>query len=120
MLEYLQRDLLRSTLCVALCRAGVYLTLQHWTNCMESDQPTTGRTRGPAPLTTAVRQRLQKLFEHAQRCLEKDDHDYANQLFTQCVVEDPDNLIYLQFFLTNLQKKYSDNKKGGKLAGLKI
>ena len=87
---------------------------------MESDQPTAGRTRGPAPLTTAVRQRLQKLFEHAQRCLEKDDHDYANQLFTQCVVEDPDNLIYLQRFLANLQKKYGDNKKGGKLAGLKI
>ena len=120
MLEYLQRDLLRSTLCVALRWAVVYLTQLHWTNCMESDQPTTERTRGPAPLTIAVRQRLQKLFEHAQRCLEKDDHDYANQLFTQCVVEDPDNLIYLQRFLANLQKKYGDNKKGGKLAGLKI
>ena len=87
---------------------------------MESDQPTAGRTRGPPPPPTAVRQRLQKLFEHAQRCLEKDDHDYANQLFTQCVVEDPDNLIYLQRFLANLQKKFGDNKKGGKLAGLKI
>ncbi|MCH7751402.1 MAG: hypothetical protein IH898_04535 [Planctomycetes bacterium] len=87
---------------------------------MESDQPTAGRTRGPPPPPTAVRQRLQKLFEHAQRCLEKDDHDYANQLFTQCVVEDPDNLIYLQRFLANLQKKFGDNKKGGKLAGLRI
>jgi tetratricopeptide (TPR) repeat protein len=87
---------------------------------MESDQPTTGKTRGPAPLTTAVRQRLQKLFEHSQRCTDKNDHDYANQLFSQCVSEDPANLIYLQSFLANLQKKYGDNKKGGKLAGLKI
>ena len=87
---------------------------------MESDQPTPGQTRGPAPLTTAVRQRLQKLFEHAQRCVEKNDHDYANQLFSQCIVEDPANLIYLQSFLGNLQNKYGDNKKGAKLAGLKI
>lgn len=87
---------------------------------MESDSPTTGQPRGPGPLTTAVRQRLQKLFEHAQRCVEKNDHDYATQLFTQCVVEDPANLIYLQSFLANLQKKFGDNKKGSKLAVLKI
>ncbi len=87
---------------------------------MESNQPTTGQSRGPAPLTTAVRQRLQKLFEHAQRCVEKNDHDYANQLFSQCVAEDPANLIYLQSFLANLQSKYGDNKKGAKLAVLKI
>jgi len=87
---------------------------------MESNQPTSGQTRGPAPLTTAVRQRLQKLFEHAQRCVDKKDHDYANQLFSQCVAEDPANLIYLQSFLANLQSKYGDNKKGAKMAGLKI
>jgi tetratricopeptide (TPR) repeat protein len=87
---------------------------------MESDQPTPGQTRGPAPLTTAVRQRLQKLFEHAQRCRDKNDYDYANQLFSQCVAEDPANLIYLQSFLANLQSKYGDKKKGAKLAGLKI
>ena len=50
----------------------------------------------PPPPSPAVRQRLQKCFEHAQRCVEKDDFDYANDLFTQCVVEDPANLIYLQ------------------------
>ncbi len=72
-----------------------------------------------APLPTAVRQRLQKVFEHARRCMEKNDHNYANQLFTQCVVEDPSNLIYLQSFVTNLHKKYGNNKKGAKLAGLK-
>ncbi len=76
--------------------------------------------RGPAPLTASVRHRLQKLYEHAQRCVEKADHDYATQLFTQCVSEDPANTIYLQAFLGNLQKKYGNNKKGARLAGLKI
>lgn len=74
----------------------------------------------PAVLTTAARQRLQKVFEHGQRCVEKKDFDYANQLFTQCVVEDPGNLIYLQHFFGNLQKKYGDNKKGARMAGLRI
>ncbi len=87
---------------------------------MDSQPPTTGQKHGPVPVTMAVRQRLQKLFEHGQRCAEKQDHDYANELFSQCVVEDPGNLIYLQTFLANLQNKYGDNKKGAKLAGLKI
>ena len=73
-----------------------------------------------APLTAASRQRLHKVFEHAQRCTEKQDFDYANKLLTQCMVEDPGNLVYLQTFLTNLQKKYGDNQKGSRLAGLKI
>jgi tetratricopeptide (TPR) repeat protein len=50
----------------------------------------------------------------------KGDHDYANQLLSQCVSEDPANLIYLQSFLTNLRDKYNDNKKGTKFASLKI
>lgn len=75
--------------------------------------------RGPAPLTTSVRQRLQKVYEHAQRCVEKGDHDYAHQLLTECVSEDPSSTVYLQAFLGNLQKKYNNNKRGAKLAGLK-
>ena len=41
------------------------------------------------PPSTAVRQRLQQVFDHAQRCVEKGERDYASDLFTQCVVEDP-------------------------------
>jgi tetratricopeptide (TPR) repeat protein len=63
---------------------------------------------------------LQKVFEHAQRCVEKGDHDYANKLLIECVVEDPANIVYLQSFLGNLQQKYGDNKKGAKFAGLKL
>jgi len=76
--------------------------------------------RGPAPLAPAVRSRLQKVYEHAQRCVEKDDFDYAHQLFTQCVSEDPANIAYLQAMLANLQKKHGNNKKGSTLASLKI
>ena len=72
------------------------------------------------PLTPASRQRLQKVFEHAQRSADKDDFEYATQLFTQCVVEDPGNVIYLQKFFANLQKKFKDNKTGARLAGFKI
>ncbi len=73
-----------------------------------------------SPLTAASRQRLQKVFEHAQRCVDKQDFDYANKLFTQCLVEDPGNLVYLQSFLANLHKKNGDRQKGSRLAGLKI
>ncbi len=72
------------------------------------------------PLTVAVRQRLQQVFDRAQQCVEKGERDYASDLLTQCVVEDPGNLIYLQHFLANLAQKYGNNKKGARLAGMKI
>src|SRR5262249_28497844 len=72
------------------------------------------------PPPTAVRQRLQAAFDHAQRCFEKGEYDYASDLYTQCVTGDPGNLIYLQHFLANLSQKYGNNKRGARLAGLKI
>ncbi|MBN1854618.1 MAG: hypothetical protein JW829_17940 [Pirellulales bacterium] len=70
-------------------------------------------------LSPAVQHRLHQLFEHATRDAEKNDFDYANDLFSQCVAGDPANLTYLQSFLANLQKKYDNNKKGSKFAGFK-
>lgn len=72
--------------------------------------------RGPAPLAPSVRQRLQKSYERAQSA----DFDYANQLLTQCVAEDPSSVVYLNAFLANLQKKFGSNKKASPLAALKI
>ncbi len=86
---------------------------------MNSDT-STNQPSGTPPLTAATRQRLQKVFEHAQRSTAKQDYEYANKLFSQCVVEDPGNLVYLQEFLANLQKKYDGNQKGSRLSGLKI
>ena len=87
---------------------------------MESETPAGAVPHGLAPLTAATRQRLQKVFEHAQRCVDKKDYDYANQLFSQCVVEDPSNIIYLQAFLDNLREKYGDNKRGSRISSLRI
>jgi hypothetical protein len=88
---------------------------------MSAPQPANSTKRsGISPVTPAVRQRLQAVFEHAQRCAEKADYEYAHDLLTQCLTEDPANLIYLQHFLGNLAQKYGNNKKGARFAGLKI
>jgi tetratricopeptide (TPR) repeat protein len=86
---------------------------------MPAQQPTRSVRAGLPPVSAAVRQRLQAVFEHAQRCSEKADYDYAHDLFAQCMVEDPANLIYLQSFLGNLAQKYGNSKKGSRFAGLK-
>ncbi len=71
------------------------------------------------PITAAVRQRLQAVFEHGKRSAEKADYDYAHDLYAQCLVEDPANLIFLQHFLGNLAQKYGNSKKGARFAALK-
>lgn len=87
---------------------------------MNSEPATQNQQPCLPPLTAPARQRLQKVFEHGQRCVEKKDFDYANKLLTQCVVEDPGNLVYLQHFLANLQQKYGENRRVSRLSGLKI
>ncbi len=86
---------------------------------MSGQQPSRSSRTFLPPITAAVRQRLQAVFEHGQRSAEKADYDYAYDLFTQCLVEDPANLIYLQHFLGNLAQKYGNNKKGARFAALK-
>lgn len=86
---------------------------------MSAQQPTKSHRSVLPPITAAVRQRLQAIFEHAQRSAEKGDHDYAHDLYSQCVIEDPANLIYLQRFLGNLSQKYGNNKRGARFAALK-
>src|SRR3954466_1340945 len=86
---------------------------------MAAQQPTRGSRSGLPPVTGAVRQRLQAVFEHAKRSAEKADYDYAHDLFAQCLVEDPANLIYLQHFLGNLSQKFGNSKKGVRFAALK-
>ena len=71
------------------------------------------------PMSPAKRKRLQQCFEHGSKQAAQESYDYATELFTQCVTGDPANLIYLQSFAGNLQKKYNNNKKGSKLARFK-
>ncbi|MCC7475209.1 MAG: hypothetical protein IT425_07425 [Pirellulales bacterium] len=87
---------------------------------MAESRPTRSNRSALPPVSTAVRQRLQAVFEHAQRSVEKNDHDYAHDLLAQCLTEDPANLIYLQNFLGNLAQKYGNNKKGARFAALRI
>lgn len=67
-------------------------------------------------VTPQLRRRLQQCYDHACKLLqqEKPDRDYANTLFTQCVVADPSNLVYVEAFLRNLQEKYENNKRGAR------
>ncbi len=75
---------------------------------------------GPKPLPPATRQRLQQLFEHGKKSLDKGDYDYAHDLFAQCVTEDPASLLYLQHFRANLVKKQGDGKKASRFGGLNM
>lgn len=86
---------------------------------MSAQQPSRSGRTGLPPVSGAVRQRLQAVFEHAQRSAEKSDYDYAHDLYAQCLIEDPANLIYLQHFLGNLSQKYGNAKKGVRFAALK-
>ncbi|MBI2824335.1 MAG: hypothetical protein HYX69_06575 [Planctomycetia bacterium] len=71
------------------------------------------------PISPAMRSRLQQNFQKGSQMAAAGNFDYATDQFTDCVVGDPGNLIYVRNFLGNLQKKYNNNKKGSKFAGLK-
>lgn len=74
---------------------------------------------GRQPILPAKRRMLQQCFEHGSKSSAQGQYDYATQMFTQCVTGDPSNLLYTQNFLSNLQKKYNNNKTGAKLAGVR-
>ena len=86
---------------------------------MSAHQPGKSSRCSLPAVTSAVRQRLQAVFERALQSAEKADYDYAHDLLAQCLVDDPANLIYLQHFLGNLAQKFGNNKKGVRFAALK-
>ncbi|MEN0110418.1 MAG: hypothetical protein AAF805_06805, partial [Planctomycetota bacterium] len=59
-------------------------------------------------LSTIKRQTLHQVFERGKKCLERGDHDYAHDLFAQCVATDPGALVYLQHFRANLAQRFPD------------
>lgn len=70
-------------------------------------------------LSPAVRARLQKCYEFGNQKMQAGEYDYANEMFGQCYLGSPGNLIYLQSFIANLRLKYGNNKKGASFAKLK-
>ncbi|MBX7167338.1 MAG: hypothetical protein K1X74_13490 [Pirellulales bacterium] len=69
-------------------------------------------------MTPAKRRRLQQCYEHGSKNAASGQFDYAHDLFTQALIGDPGNKLYAAALIGNLQKKYSNNKKGSKLASI--
>jgi tetratricopeptide (TPR) repeat protein len=65
--------------------------------------------------------RLKKCFEHASKQMAQENYnfDYVTELFSQCVLGEPGNQVYVQSFLGNLHKKFGNVKKIGPLAQFK-
>lgn len=74
---------------------------------------------GADPISPEMRARLQKCFEYGNRKMQQGDHDYATEMFIQCVLGDPCNIIYMQTFIANLRVKYGNNKKGASFGLIK-
>ncbi|MGL4595849.1 MAG: tetratricopeptide repeat protein [Thermoguttaceae bacterium] len=64
-------------------------------------------------LSPQQRERLQQLFANGNKQSMIGSFDYATDMFTTCVLEDPANPIYFKSFLANLKKKHGDKKKKG-------
>ena len=64
-----------------------------------------------------MHRRLKSCFDHGKRMTSQDrpDFDYANTMFTECVVKSPGNYEYLVAFFDNLCRKYNNNKKGARI-----
>lgn len=86
---------------------------------MSTTQPNQEQPAGRQPLAPAKRRRLQMCFEQGTKVAAAGQFDYATDMYTMCVTGDPANPIYVKSFLSNLAKKYDNNKKGSKLAGMK-
>ena len=73
----------------------------------------------PFVVSTSLRRRLQSCYEKAIKLTEQDeyDHDYVHTMLTECVMRDPNNLVYVESFLDNLAAKYNNNKRGARLKG---
>ncbi len=81
------------------------------------DNPTSPAPRAGRGVTAATRQRLEAMHAKGKACLDRGDHDYAHDLLTQCVSEDPGSLAYAQAFRANLAKKYSGTGKKSSMFG---
>jgi len=81
--------------------------------------PPADEPAGKQPMPAAKRRRLQQCFEQGSKVGAKGNFDYATEMFSICVKEDSGNPLYVKSFLTNLQKKYANNKKGASFAGMK-
>jgi hypothetical protein len=85
---------------------------------MSTAEPKSAAAPAGEAISPALRRRLQQLFDHANKTSEqavkhgvKSNFDYANDLYTQCVLGDPGNVVYIKALLDNLYKKFGPDKK---------
>jgi len=90
---------------------------------MPNDIPAAGSNSGvtavtptTAQLSPAERSRLSQCFQRGNQNAAT-NLDYAIEMFSQCVLGDPGNAVYLQSLLAVLRKKHGVKKAGG-LSGL--
>ena len=83
----------------------------------QKDETAPGIPEGDT-MSPGKRRKLQQLFERGNELAKKDrpDFDYAHDLYSQAVLIDPGNLVYVEAMLSNLQRKYKNNKKGGRFS----
>jgi hypothetical protein len=84
----------------------------------QKPEETPGEKPKLEPISPVVRKRLQACYQQGAKVSNSGNYDYATEMFSQCVVKDPAQKLYLDSFLDNLKKKYNNNKKGqGGLSG---
>lgn len=92
---------------------------------MAGKQPVTEKKSSPAPppgkvISARDRDIANQSFTHANQAALKANYDYAINLYTQCCKLAPDNLLYRQSLHGVLKKKYGDNKKGSRMAAVRV
>lgn len=77
-------------------------------------------------ISDSKRARLKQCFEYGNQKMALGDHNYATEMFAQCVIGDPSNILYMNSFIMNLRQKYKNPKKKtfgfvrGKVGGGKV
>ena len=73
----------------------------------------------PKQMTPTRQKRLQQAFQAANTQMRQGNYDYSTDLFVQCLIGDPSNIVYIQSFIANMEAKYAKNRKGAPMAGMK-
>ena len=74
---------------------------------------------GLAYISPEMKARLQECYTKGNEMMSQGSHDYATEMFIQCLLGDPSNIVYIQAYVLNLRRKYNDNKKGNSMAFLR-
>jgi tetratricopeptide (TPR) repeat protein len=64
---------------------------------------------------SALRRRLQEMYDRGRKLSAERSFDYAHEMFAQCVAQEPGNLPYVETMLANLAAKVGDKKKAARL-----